>query len=94
MSQYVPDINLPPIIMYGGDRSNLVTANIEDSESCHLIRVRKSLAQLREARKASFSHDRVPVRARGSSVRMPLCELIQTLPCDNMHSHQDVTERS
>src|ERR1700730_9763390 len=93
MRQHVPDINLASIIMHGSDQSNLVAADIEDSEPCHLISLRKSLTQLREVRKASFSHDRVPVRKRGSSVQMLLCELIQTLPCDDMHSYQEVKER-
>ncbi len=92
MGQYVPEINLASIISARRDQSNLVAANVEDSESSHLIRVRKSIAQLREVRKASFPHDRIPMRERGFGVRMLSGEFIQALSCDDMHSYQEVTD--
>jgi hypothetical protein len=40
----VADVNLVPIIMHGGDESNVVAADIKDGEFSHLIGVRKGLS--------------------------------------------------
>jgi len=76
MSQHVADVNLVPIIMHRGDQSNLVTANIEDSEFPDLVGMGKGFTQLHEIQKSAFPHDYVPMRERGFGVRVLFRKLI------------------
>ena len=41
MSQDVPDVDLVPIIMHGGDQSNFVATNIENGEFSDLVGVKE-----------------------------------------------------
>src|SRR5207237_2987331 len=76
MSQHVADVNLVSNLVHRCDQSNLVAADIEDSEFPRLISMRKCFPQLREICKAALPHDRVPTRERRSGVGVPFRELV------------------
>ena len=86
MSQHVADVNLVSIIMHRRDQSNFVAADVEDGEFLHLIGMRKTLPQLGEIREAVLSHDGVPMGQRRGRVRVFFCELVQPLPCNDVHA--------
>ena len=72
MCQHVADINLVSIIMDGGDESNFVASDIKHREFLNLIGLGENLAQVREVREATPSHDRLQ-RAREDLVSGCLC---------------------
>ena len=61
MSQHVADVNLVSIIMHGGDQSNFVASDIENSKFPDLICMRKHFTELHEIRELSFPHNRRPM---------------------------------
>ena len=79
------DINLVSIIMHRRDQSNFVASNIEHREFSNLVGLRKSLAQLREIQKTALSHNRVPTREGRFGIRVFFRELVQALPCNDVH---------
>jgi hypothetical protein len=79
------DINLVSIIMHRRDQSNFVASNIEHREFSNLVGLRKSLAQLREIQKTALSHNPVPTREGRFGIRVFFRELVQALPCNDVH---------
>ncbi len=85
MRQYVPDIELIPIVMNGCDQPELVSPDVEDRKPIYLISRRKGPPQLGEGYIVGLPHNREPVLQRNPRVRMGSREVVEALARDNMH---------
>jgi hypothetical protein len=71
--------------MHRGNQSNLVASDIKHREFSNLVGMREDFAELGEIQKTAFWHDRVPTREGRFGVRVFFRELVQALPCNDMH---------
>jgi hypothetical protein len=86
MREHMPDVDLLPVVMDGGDEPKLIASNIKDGEPAHLIRGWECDPQTGKGPIGGLSDDRKPVLQRSPRIRMNLCEFDQSPPRDDVHA--------
>src|SRR5262245_61172484 len=86
MGQYGTDIHFMPIVVYSSNQPYSIATDIEDGEFPHFICCRKHSAYFRQRGKIASLHVPVPVFKSCSSIWMITCKIVQTLPCDDVHT--------
>ena len=87
------NIDLPAVIVKGGDEAHFVSADIEDGEFSHEIGAREGFAQVGEGAKMAAFHQPIPVRQRALRIGMLLREIVQAFARDDVHS-KEVSHKS
>ena len=75
-----------PIVVYSSNQPYSIATNVEDGEFPHFICCWKYSAHFRQGSKIAALHVPVPVLKSCSGVRVVACKIVQTLPCDDVHT--------
>ncbi len=85
MSEYVPDVDLLPVVVNGCDQAELVASDVKDGEPIHLVCRRKRDPQSDERGVVGFPHHSEPMLQRGARRRVDPPEIHQPPSRDDVH---------
>lgn len=85
MGQYASNIDLFPVEMNGRNQAILVTANIEDDKTIHIICTREMLFQLAKSVVIRLADNVIPVFQRRLAIGILRNKLSDSLMCDDVH---------
>ena len=85
MRQYVPDVNLSPVVVDRGYDPGLVPRDVENGEFPHFIGMGEDGSDFLNIEKPPPAHFPEPLCQAGFAVGVKFREVIQPLSCDDMH---------
>jgi hypothetical protein len=77
--------------MHGGDHPAFVAANVENSQTAHLVGMGKVLPKFGKTRVGGSLHDPIPAGERRSGVGVILGKIVESLSTDNVHAGEENT---